>query len=410
MIGSKKIGFVGCGKLGRPTADLLSDLGYDIKKYDSSYDTGYTFEQAVDNRDLILIAVPTPHDSGYDGSSPISMMPPKDFDYSIVESVVKDACRLAPGTPIVIISTVLPGTMRKLFKHIDTNEIIYNPYLISMGAVREDLQNPDLVIVGNRDGVRTKAIDELFDLHAVMGDVGWISSKIHFGTWEEAESIKIFYNTFISTKIGLVNMIQDVAMKIGNMNVDVVTDALKQATMRITGPKYMTAGMGDGGGCHPRDNIALRWLAQDLDLGYDLFDSVMTAREIQAKNLARFLVDQAKRTGLEIAIHGKAFKPGVPNCDGSYSLLIGHYIHELTGRHPIYIDPLTGNNCEAVRAVILLAHSNSVTYNYLQRDETEQYYCEFLSGSVIVDPWRKYRSTNETIEVIHYGNTRRSSS
>ena len=36
-----------------------------------------------------------------------------------------------------------------------------------------------------------------------------------------------FYNTFISAKISLVNMIQDVAEKQGNINVDVVTDALR---------------------------------------------------------------------------------------------------------------------------------------------------------------------------------------
>ena len=46
------------------------------------------------------------------------------------------------------------------------------------------------------------------------------------GTWDECEAIKIFYNTFISAKVGLVNMIQAVAMKVGNINVDVVTDAL----------------------------------------------------------------------------------------------------------------------------------------------------------------------------------------
>ena len=39
--------------------------------------------------------------------------------------------------------------------------------------------------------------------------------RFEIGTWDEAESIKIFYNTFISTKIGLVNMIQDVAIKNG---------------------------------------------------------------------------------------------------------------------------------------------------------------------------------------------------
>ena len=78
------------------------------------------------------------------------------------------------------------------------------------------------------------------------------SPRYEIGTWDECECIKVFYNTFISAKIGLVNMIQDVAVKQGNINVDVVTTALANSTMRIMGPQYMTAGMGDGGACHPK--------------------------------------------------------------------------------------------------------------------------------------------------------------
>lgn len=402
-----RIALIGCGKLGNPTAELLSELGHDVRKYDTAFDTGYTLEQAVADRDIILVAVPTPHDPEYDGSKPIRDLPPKDFNYNILQSVVLAACSLAPGTPIAIISTVLPGTVRRLFEHIKSNEIIYNPYLISMGAVKEDLRNPELVIIGNSDGNRTATVDALVGLHAIMGNAGWASGKVNFGTWEEAEAIKIFYNTFISTKIGLVNMIQDVAIRIGNMNVDVVTNALKQATMRITGPKYMTAGMGDGGGCHPRDNIALRWLADDLRLGYDLFDSIMQAREAQARNMAEVLVAYAKHSGLDIVIHGKSFKPGVPHCDGSYSLLVGHYVEELLGKQPIYVDPCVENSPKSVKAVILLAHNSSVTYNYLGRQDSSQY-CEFLPGSIVIDPWRQYSSADGNIKVIHYGNTRRS--
>ena len=73
------------------------------------------------------------------------------------------------------------------------------------------------------------------------------------------------------------NMIQDVAEKVGNINVDVVANALKRSTYRITGPAYMVPGMGDGGGCHPRDNIALRWMSKEYGLGYDIFQAVMQA-------------------------------------------------------------------------------------------------------------------------------------
>jgi UDPglucose 6-dehydrogenase len=204
-------------------------------------------------------------------------------------------------------------------------------------------------------------------------------------------------------------MIQDFAMKIGNINVDVVTGALARSTQRIMGPKYMTAGMGDAGACHPRDNIALRWLAEEYDIGYDLFDTIMQARERQALNLASFLVEQARTTGLPIYIQGKAYKPDVPYCIGSYSTLIGHYIKQL-GHKVRFIDPLADDaeDCHkeiSAAAVVLLAHNRQVTYGYTGQQLDQSTYCAIPAGSVIVDPWRSTPDMSG-ITVIHYGNTR----
>ena len=56
-----------------------------------------------------------------------------------------------------------------------------------------------------------------------------------------------YFIIFISARLSLVNMIQDVAQKVGNMDVDVVTESLGKAGYRITSDAYMKAGMGDGG-------------------------------------------------------------------------------------------------------------------------------------------------------------------
>jgi UDPglucose 6-dehydrogenase len=236
------------------------------------------------------------------------------------------------------------------------------------------------------------------------------SPRIVGGPWDECVAIKIFYNTFISAKVGLVNMIQDFAQKIGNINVDVVTDALAASTMRIMGPKYMTAGMGDAGACHPRDNIALRWLAQEYDIGYDIFDTIMRAREVQAENLAKFLVMQAQKNNLPIVIHGKTYKPDVPYCIGSYSTLIGHYVRQ-TAHRVYYVDPLADDTVNVVNdfnqpAVVLLAHNRHVTYGYTGQQQNEKFYFDIKPGSVIVDPWRSLSKNMPGITVIHYGNTR----
>jgi UDPglucose 6-dehydrogenase len=176
----------------------------------------------------------------------------------------------------------------------------------------------------------------------------------------------------------------------------------------------MTAGMGDAGACHPRDNIALRWLAKEYEVGYDLFDTIMHAREIQAKNLAEFLVKQAESqivgASMPIAIHGKAYKPDVEYCIGSYSTLVGHYIKEL-GHNVVYLDPLADDQTDVVADlgdtphVVLWAHNRKITYEYTGDQQDTQPYCDIPQGSVIVDPWRKLGLTGKHT-IIHYGNTR----
>jgi UDPglucose 6-dehydrogenase len=402
------IGFIGIGKLGLPCAEEMAKkghavVGYDLySRYSKFITTTTSIEQCVKDKDIVFIAVPTPHDPDYDGRSPTSHLTPKDFSYDIVKSCIAEANKyMNKKQLLVLISTVLPGTTRREFVPLINNtRFVYNPYLIAMGSVGWDMINPEMVMIGTEDGSTTGDALELVNFYKTIMEN---NPRYEIGTWDECECIKVFYNTFISAKIGLVNMIQDVAVKQGNINVDVVTDALAKSTMRIMGPQYMTAGMGDGGGCHPRDNIALRYMAQELDLGYDLFDTIMNAREIQAKNLAKELVMLAKKNDMSIFIHGKAYKPNVEYLDGSYSLLVGHYCEEL-GIKPTYVDPLTGDSMEQIYGVVLLAHSSRTTYKYTNTKHVDNLYCTILPGSVVVDPWRKFESTDHT--VIHYGNTR----
>ena len=394
-----------------PCAEAVAQKGHNVTAYDIAKRTSNdvtmfpTIKGCVEDRDIVFVAVPTPHDPDYDGRAPTAHLEPKDFGYAIVQHVLEEANKyMNKDQLLVLISTVLPGTTRSHFVPLVTNtRFVYNPYLIAMGSVAWDMVNPEMVMIGTEDGTETGDAKQLVDFYKTVMEN---DPRYIVGTWDECECIKVFYNTFISAKIGLVNMIQDVAEKQGNINVDVVTDALAQSTMRIMGPQYMTAGMGDGGACHPRDNIALRYMAHELGLGYDLFDSIMNAREIQAENLALKLVDIANEKNMPIYIHGKAYKPGVPYEDGSYSILVGHYCKK-HGFAPTYIDPLTGDNNEPSEpCVMLMAHSASTTYKYMQEegDNTDMLYCVIPAGSVVVDPWRKFSSNAST--VIHYGNTR----
>ena len=388
-----KIGFIGVGKLGREAAEVMAEkhdvVGFDLSTVaPSNFKMVQTLGEACTDKEIIFVAVPTPHHPDYDGRYPTSHLPNKDFDYSIVKEVLEEIDKWTTKDQLVVlISTILPGTIRKELIPLCNNfRFIYNPYLIAMGTVKWDMVNPEMIIIGTEDGTTTGDAKLLLEFYETFITEG---TRYEIGTWDEAEAIKIFYNTFISTKVALVNMIQDVAEKGGNMNVDVVTQALERSTYRITGPAYMKAGMGDGGGCHPRDNIALRYMAEKLELGYDLFDAIMKAREEQAKNLSTRLVIESQRADLPIVILGQSYKPNVHYLDGSSSILTGKYCERFGSKFEVVYDPET-----PIKAVYLLGHMGK-HHDY-----------NFPEGSIVVDPWRSFK-TDRNIKVIHYGNTRK---
>ena len=378
-----KIGFIGLGKLGMPCAEAVADKGFDVTGYDVISKTSTkiniknSLQSVVEDRDIVFVATPTPHEDGYDGRAPTSHLPVKDFNYTAVKDVLSKCNKyMKPEQTLVLISTVLPGTTRREFAPLITNtKLMYNPYLIAMGTVADDMINPEMIMIGSKNGLsgtNCKIRSEL--LESFYNQVCDNMPRVEIGTWEEAESMKIFYNTFISTKVALVNMIQDVAHKTGNMDVDVVTQALAKSTMRIISSRYMKAGMGDGGACHPRDNIALRWLTKELDLGYDLFESIMTAREKQAENMAKAILEHGKN----IYFTSDSYKPGVNMPDGSSSLLLQHFVVKHGGQIVNGIDT-------PVEVVVRIHESDMVSAD---------------QNTIIFDPWRTYPKAEN---VVYYG-------
>jgi UDPglucose 6-dehydrogenase len=403
-----KIGFIGLGKLGMPCAEEMTRqhevIGYDVEHRVSAHvkitqDIGEVFRDT----EIIFVAVPTPHHPDYDGSKPTTQLPVKDFDYSLVIDVLKQCQRYARKDQIVsLISTVLPGTTRREFARYTRNfQFVYNPYLIAMGSEAYDMVHPDMVIIGTEYGEDTIASQTLskFYKKLILNN-----AQQMIGTWEEAEGFKIFYNTMISARLSLVNMIQDVAQKIGHMNVDKITDAFKKASVRITGKGYYKAGMGDGGACHPRDNIALSWLAKELDLGYDLFAAISHSREQQTRNMAEFVANICQKQNKPCVINGRAYKPSVSYTVGSPSLLLGHYLKEM-GVTVLYADIETGDNANReIDCVCVMAHDPQTTFDHTGKKYEQKLYFKPVKGNVIIDPWRCFQ--NNDYDVVYYGLTR----
>lgn len=377
----EKIGFIGLGKLGMPCAEAIRKKGFHVAGYDVAdkrsdlVEMRDSIEDLVRDRDIVFIATPTPHEEGYDGREPTSHKEVKDFNYDSVKKVLAKCNRhMGVTQSLVLISTVLPGTIRRELAPLVTNvKLLYNPYLIAMGTVADDMINPEMIMIGTKKGEYQTA-HKAQQLESFYNQVCDNFPRIEFGTWEEIESMKIFYNTFISNKVALVNMIQDVAHKLGNMDVDKITQALAKSTKRIVSSRYMKAGMGDGGACHPRDNIALRWLAKDLGLGYDMFESIMTARERQAETMAKAILTH----GNAVCFSSDSYKSGTDLVDGSYSLLVQHYVQKHGG--------IIANGIDTPVQVLVRVH------------ETDQITAD--NSTIIFDPWRSYPKADN---VVYYG-------
>jgi UDPglucose 6-dehydrogenase len=401
--GRLTIGIVGLGKLGLPVAAAIGRhhevIGYDVRpeamqpprpphREEGLVEAWPTADvkfgslaDVVERCNPIFIAVQTPHEPLYEG---ITRLPDEraDFDYThlcdAVETVDAEIHRQGRARTVVIISTVLPGTTARHVSGLcgPLVTLAYNPAFIAMGTTIRDFLDPEFVLLGgDREGVVEAFYRSIVD------------APIYRTSIENAELVKVAYNTFIGLKLAFANTLMEVCHKSPGCDVDEVTGALKLAHRRLISPAYLSGGMGDGGGCHPRDNIALSWLARELGLSYDLFESAMLARERQAD----WLVDLVCEHDLPTAILGLAFKAGTDLVTGSPAALCRRLLEE-RGREPVVYDERCG-----MTPAIDGPHVFLVGARHPEHPDFP-----FPEGSVVIDPWR-YIPERDGMTVIPVG-------
>lgn len=395
-----RVGFVGLGKLGLPVATCIARgievWGYDprVVAYprDLSHEDGFDvlakqgrvhfagLDDVVAACDPIFVAVQSPHDPRYEGITPL---PDErvDFDYSYLiasAAQIRVAAERTGARPtIAVISTVLPGTMeREVAPELAPLRLVYNPSFIAMGTTIRDFLSPEFVLLGGDEDGSVRAVYESCGIH-----------RFYETTVANAELIKVSYNTFISLKLAFANTLLEVCHKTG-CDVDEVTGALKMANRRLTSGAYLDGGMGDGGSCHPRDNIALSWLARKIGLGYDIFEAAMMQRERQAE----WLADMLEGCDLPKGILGSAYKPGSHLTAGSHAILVRELLarrgHAVATYDP-HVHP--GGKIPADPHVWLVG---------CRHPEFPDLHLP--AGSVVIDPWR-YMPERPGVEVIRLG-------
>jgi UDPglucose 6-dehydrogenase len=211
---------------------------------------------------------------------------------------------------VVLTSTVVPGSTRQmLLPELEAASgkicgrdfgLCYSPEFIALGSVIRDFLNPDFTLIGEFDE-RSGAM--LQDCYADLVVNGAPCKRMSL---ENAELAKLAINTFVTTKIAYANMLAELCEGILGGDVDVVSDALG-ADKRI-GRRYLTAGLGFGGPCFPRDNIALSAFGRHVGTSTDIALTTDAANCAPVRRLLEY-VRMAARRESTVAVLGLAYKP-----------------------------------------------------------------------------------------------------
>jgi UDPglucose 6-dehydrogenase len=332
-----RIGVIGAGYVGLVTGACLASLGHQVTLRDidpakvEMIDRGeppihedglkelidecrdrlratLDLTEMLEASEIVFIAVDTPptHSGDADLSRVMGVV-------DELEAIGPDATR---GHVLVMKSTVPVGTGERVRAELDKrglDEVGYcsNPEFLKEGVAIADFLHPDRVVVGDfreTDGDRVAA------LYAPLG------APVLRTSVPTAEMIKYASNAFLATKISFINEIANVCEEVG---ADVTEVAKGMGLDPRIGPKFLSAGVGFGGSCFPKDVSALKQLAGNSGYHFQLLTSVIEVNELQKRRvvgkLKRHLGDLEN---MEIALLGLAFKPGTDDMREASSVVL----------------------------------------------------------------------------------------
>lgn len=382
------------GKLGLPVALAIESRGHTVCGYDlnpevkeyldsrfipfreeglqsllNAHDILWqeSIEDVVRDSEIVFVSIQTPHAPEYEG---VSLLPDTraDFDYAAlkqgVAAVAKACAELGEKRTVAVISTCLPRTFIEQIEPLlnEFVDYVYTPQFIAMGTVLQDYLNPEFNLIGVRS---VEAADLLERFYATINDAPCVRTDV-----TTAEGIKVSYNTWITAKTVIANAWGEMCERTG-MDFDAMKAAWDLADRRLLSSRYMAAGMSDGGGCHPRDNIALSWLAEKADMSFNIWDALMHARQEYEAWHADCVAYLAEQHDLPIVLLGTAFKPETDIETGSAAMLMAECLR-LGGERFLHV-----NDCDYLqKAVYFIATDNERYRSY-----------EFPEGSIVLDPF-----------------------
>lgn len=349
---------IGTGYLGITHAACIASLGFDVLGVDTDpgkirrltagelpiYEPGLpellqagldsgrlafttSYEQAAAFGDVHFICTGTPQQPGSDHA-----------DLSQVHaSVLALAERLDRPCLVVGKSTVPVGTARQLAADLADiypgAELAWNPEFLRESTAVADTLAPDRIVAG----VVSRHAEEI--LRAVYAKPLAAGTSFFVTGLETAELAKVAANAFLATKISFINAIAEVCEAAG-ANVRALAQIL--GTDPRIGPAFLSAGLGFGGGCLPKDIRAFAARAAELGAGEALnflheVDAINLRRRARAADLALEMAG-GNLTDAPVCVLGAAFKPWSDDVRDSPALDVAQILHGMGAQVTVY-DP-----------------------------------------------------------------------
>jgi UDPglucose 6-dehydrogenase len=292
-------------------------------------------QEAVESSQIIFIAVPTPPLS--DG----------DVDLSFVEKVAREIASVLTDYRVIVDKSTVPvktgekvaESIKRYNRHGAEFDVVSNPEFLREGCAVADLMHPDRIVIGAQSEHAIDLMKKVYEPFMAPVLVTDINS---------AELIKHCANSFLALKISYINAVSTICEASG-ADVEKVADGIGM-DHRI-GRDFLSAGIGYGGSCFPKDIAAFIAISEQLGTPFNLLKEVQRINEGQK---ARFLktiretlwVLREKR----IAVWGLTFKPDTDDVRSSVAIeLVEQLLRE--GAHVVAYDPKGMHKARAVKAI-----------------------------------------------------------
>ena len=260
MIIKQKIGVIGNGFVGGAVQFGFSQkvgCEAEVRVYDKNpKKSTHTIKETVNESDFIFLSVPTPAKT--DGS----------INLKILDDALNDINEVHDGrdNTILIRSTVIPGSTRKLQRKYPNLNLLFNPEFLTERSANFDFINQNRFIIGNSGKQMSCMKSEEFAdmIRDRFGDCVAILET----SYETAELIKYMNNCFFATKVSFMNEMYQIAEKI-DADWDAAVDGFV-ADGRIGHSHLSVPGhdgkFGFGGSCFPKDIQAMIDFAEMFDI------------------------------------------------------------------------------------------------------------------------------------------------